>query len=561
MTWSIVHAGLAAITASLLVVVARERGLARAALLRYLGTVALFHVFGALSSGGDRDLRAVATAGIWMTVAFLGPTLVDTLLETRNGTSGRTRLLVWLLYAGAAAVLLVPLARQGFQPSVLYFLTVVPVMLFVLVSGLRRARNERGLFAISIVLVALLTVYAVGMSHAAFMRVTMSNRLLSMMGESIPAAIALTIAFYRYRFAFMDRFIPRAMAGAAVAASVAIVAATITGTSALIATALVSIVVWIVTTRAVRTLLFGRTGLDSLPLDAQRVLADATSEEAMIESVRELLATRLRASVNAGESQLEIPLRATGSAFRFGVRPHQQPYLSGDVAILTAVIEQLGAAILARRAEQERAAALVREAELRELATRAELSAMRAQIQPHFLFNTLNTLAELVRSNPAAAEALVERLAEVFRYALASSRTELVTLREEIEFVSAYLAVEEARFEERLRVSIDVPADCQTVRIPPMSLQPIVENAIRHRISRAPDGGSVSIRAQRDERMLRVEVRDQTAPIDDDPSPRGSGVSLDNVRKRLAHLLGAAATIQRLAHGATGSTMTLEVPL
>jgi Histidine kinase len=546
MTWVIVHTGLAAIAASLLVVVLRERGVVRSALVGYLGIVTVFHMAG-----------ATASPSIWFAVAFLGPGLLNVLVETHRDPSPILRKLVQLLYIGSSVVL-IPVADDGFQPAALYFLTVVPVMLFVLVSGLRQAKNERGLFAVSLVMVVMLAIYAIGTSHAMLMRAAMRNRTLDMLGESLPLAIAVTIAFYRYRFAFMDRFIPGAIAAAAVAVCVAAIARIDMPGHALITVPVVAIVVWNVVTRAVRALLFGRAPLESLPLDAQRVLAGAATEEAMIDSIRALLASRLRAEVTTGgDGDCQLQLRM----FCFGVRPYQQPYLSGDVAILTAVVEQLAAAISALRIQQERAAALVREAELRELATRAELSAMRAQIQPHFLFNTLNTLAELVRSNPAAAEALVERLADVFRYALASSRTELVTLREEIEFVSAYLAVEEARFEERLRVSIDIPDECQSVRVPPMSLQPIVENAIRHRISRAPQGGSVTIRAKRGERVLRVEVRDESAAIEDDPSPRGSGVSLENVRRRLAHLLGTAARVELLAHGATGSTVTLQVPL
>ncbi|MGD1994730.1 MAG: histidine kinase, partial [Anaerolineae bacterium] len=120
------------------------------------------------------------------------------------------------------------------------------------------------------------------------------------------------------------------------------------------------------------------------------------------------------------------------------------------------------------------------EEQLRALATQAELKALKAQINPHFLFNTLNTIAHLIHADSAQAEATVERLAEMFRYVLSGSERGLVPLEEELAFVDNYLEIERARFGERLRVTREAAQEALDISVPSLVLQPLVENAIRH---------------------------------------------------------------------------------
>ena len=176
----------------------------------------------------------------------------------------------------------------------------------------------------------------------------------------------------------------------------------------------------------------------------------------------------------------------------------------------------------ARAAEQARA----------ELA-QAELRALRAQINPHFLFNTLNSIASLIATQPAAAEETTTRLAEVFRYALQASEREHAPLGRELEFVRSLLAIERTRFAGRLRVEESIEPGLEAVPIPTLLLQPVVENAVRHGVSDRPAGGSVRIGARRDGDRLLLEVADDGPGIDPSAAPSGTGFGLHSVRERL----------------------------
>jgi len=174
------------------------------------------------------------------------------------------------------------------------------------------------------------------------------------------------------------------------------------------------------------------------------------------------------------------------------------------------------------------------EARLQEYAARAELAALQARINPHFLFNTLNTIAALVADDPDRAEEVVQTLAGLFRYTFKAAASGPVTLSEELEFVDGYLAVERARFGERLRVSWDVSPEARSARVPGLLLQPLVENAVGHGIAPVPQGGTVRIAARVADGELVVEVVDDGAGLCADPLTLvREGHGLDNVRRRI----------------------------
>jgi LytS/YehU family sensor histidine kinase len=177
-----------------------------------------------------------------------------------------------------------------------------------------------------------------------------------------------------------------------------------------------------------------------------------------------------------------------------------------------------------------------RERELRELAIRAELKALKAQINPHFFFNALNTVADLTQSNPQAAEKTILNLARIFQFALEASRQETVPLGREVAFVRSYLEIEKARFEEKLDYQIDVPEDLNELPIPPMLVQPLVENAVRHGISPKPAPGRVTVTARWQDDRLWISVQDDGVGFE--PSPLRQGVGLDNVAARVERLAG-----------------------
>lgn len=170
-------------------------------------------------------------------------------------------------------------------------------------------------------------------------------------------------------------------------------------------------------------------------------------------------------------------------------------------------------------------------------ATTARLEELQARIRPHFLFNTLNSAIALVRNEPAKAEAMLEDLSELFRQALAEPR-EFVTLADEIALAERYLAIEQVRFEDRLRIRWDLDAAASNARLPPLLLQPLVENAVKHGVEPSPEGARLRIRTERRGGMVVIEVINSLPPLRwaEEPLPRGHGIALANVRDRL-HLL------------------------
>ena len=178
--------------------------------------------------------------------------------------------------------------------------------------------------------------------------------------------------------------------------------------------------------------------------------------------------------------------------------------------------------------------------------TTARLAELQSRIRPHFLFNTLNTALALVRLDPARAEGVLEDLAELFRVAISDSR-EAVTLAEEVEVAQRYLAIEQIRFGDRLKVSWELDPAAGRARVPPLLLQPLVENAVRHGVEPNAAGGTVRIRTQ--VRLGRA-VLSIANSVPAEPSRPGNGMALRNVRERLRLMHDVAAQFDtRLERG------------
>jgi two-component system LytT family sensor kinase len=175
----------------------------------------------------------------------------------------------------------------------------------------------------------------------------------------------------------------------------------------------------------------------------------------------------------------------------------------------------------------------------------AELSALEAQINPHFLFNCLNSIRALVAENPARAQDMITRLANIFRYNLHRESTHTVPLSAEVEVVSDYLALESVRFEDRLRVRLAISPEAGKTPVPSMLLQTLVENALKHGIAQLPSGGDLRIRAERDSNATRIEV-ENTGQLgaNADGGAEPAGVGLNNTRERLRILYGGRASLQ-----------------
>jgi two-component system LytT family sensor kinase len=204
---------------------------------------------------------------------------------------------------------------------------------------------------------------------------------------------------------------------------------------------------------------------------------------------------------------------------------------------------------------------LVREERLRRLLTEAELKALRTKVDPHFLFNTLNAIADLISTNPAQAERMTERLAECFRYALATHSREFATLDEELNFARHYLDIEQVRFGDRLSIRLSRGDAAGNEAIPSLLLQPLLENAIRHGLAPMREGGRVSVSAHREGERLRLSVEDDGVGLSAGFASR-AGIGLRNVQDRLHTLYGNTAEfIIGARSGGRGTSVTLVIPL
>ena len=198
--------------------------------------------------------------------------------------------------------------------------------------------------------------------------------------------------------------------------------------------------------------------------------------------------------------------------------------------------------VLSAMAESREAQA--RESEARTLAREAELRALRAQVNPHFLFNSLHSIAALAGSDPGRAREMCMLLSDFLRASLSFGDQKLAPLSEELALAQAYLAIEQVRFGPRLRVEQNIPEEVKSWPVPPLLLQPLVENAVGHGVATTLEGGVISISAQRTARGLLLAVENDYDP-DEPPRPK-NGLGLENVRRRLAARYGRAARLDVL---------------
>jgi two-component system LytT family sensor kinase len=242
-------------------------------------------------------------------------------------------------------------------------------------------------------------------------------------------------------------------------------------------------------------------------------------------------------------------------------------FFSDDLAALGGIAVTIARRIDAIRLSAERYDREIREREIGKLATEAELRALRAQINPHFLFNALTTIGYLIQTAPPRALQTLMRLTALLRAVLRSENGECTTLGRELDLVEAYLDIERARFEERLTVTIDAPSPLRRLRIPPLVVQPLVENAVKHGVARKQAGGEVAISARVDRqtggRSLVLRVRDTGAGSTADAIRQGrrAGVGLDNVERRLACEYGPAAALSIHTVLGEGTTVELRLPV
>jgi two-component system LytT family sensor kinase len=332
--------------------------------------------------------------------------------------------------------------------------------------------------------------------------------------------------------------------------------------------------VWLAraTDRWVDRRVFGRSDPQSLAGDLRDRLARSESESSAFEVIERFFRETLNVEVcvapsarsDAGVESYPLSV-GDAESFALSVRRDSRRglLLSSEVDLIRQGAQLIGRRLDALARERERIELSRREASLMHQLVDAELRALRAQINPHFLFNSLNTIAALVHQDPTLAESMTLRLARIFRYVLTQTEKSFSPLREEIDFLRAYLDIEQMRFGERLQVRFDVAEAIADQPVPSLILQPLVENAIKHGFSPKPGPCQLIVRcvAQHQELALSVEDDGVGAPADDARAVARSGIGLRNVRERLATVYGSRARLSFESQPRLGTRATVYLPL
>jgi len=180
------------------------------------------------------------------------------------------------------------------------------------------------------------------------------------------------------------------------------------------------------------------------------------------------------------------------------------------------------------------------------LVTEARLASLTSRVHPHFLFNTLNSISSLIQEDPQRADRLVERMAALLRFSLDSAQSGLVPLADEIKITTDYLEIEKARFGERLRYHLDVPDDLLQIKVPPLSVQTLVENSVKYAIAPVRAGGEIHLAARRSGASILLEVGDTGPGFDISKIPAGHGV--ENLQSRLVVVFGEKSKLTCTSH-------------
>lgn len=248
-----------------------------------------------------------------------------------------------------------------------------------------------------------------------------------------------------------------------------------------------------------------------------------------------ILIARGTAAALSGLHLLSSPrgllMRAAGNLFGLGVLLY----------LLTVAMDYVLLAVEASRQAE------AREAEAQILAREAELRALKAQINPHFLFNSLHSISALTSLDPARAREMCVLLGDFLRYTLGLGEKSTIPLGDEIELVNRYLRVEKVRFGQRLEMQEDVDSEVLGATVPPLLLQPMIENAVAHGISGLPEGGWIHLRARKQQDDVEIVIENKFDS--DSPPSRRNGVGLENVRRRLAACYGARAHMSVASEG------------
>jgi two-component system LytT family sensor kinase len=203
----------------------------------------------------------------------------------------------------------------------------------------------------------------------------------------------------------------------------------------------------------------------------------------------------------------------------------------------------------------------IRATQLEGQLSKAHLHSLKSQLQPHFLFNTLHSISSLMLTDVQAADRMITRLGDLLRMSLESEGTQITTLSRELDFVNCYLEIEKIRFEERLNIVFDIAPETVDAQVPLLLLQPLVDNAVKHGISRLPDGGEIHISTFTKNGNLQLEVRDNGPGLFSPENGRGAGLGLRLTRERLETLYGENQSVELTSSPTGGVAVFVSIPL
>jgi len=554
-----------------------------------------------------RQMSLVSTALAYSALGLLPAIIVQLRGQNENGNAaGKFNLIELAAYGLSLVAAVMHFSAAAFSnvaPSVAALkLLVVGYLLILGFFLLARKENLRQ----EILSLAALFIFIISLLHFSFPQVEGRWWLTELVGHQASLPLILAILYQNFRFAFADIFLKRAVSlvllATLVLASQFIVAAPLaalheTHPATDSARAGISLLLWMATALVypqlyrfsawlVDKILLKRSNYDSLKNEIMQRIATLEPISAVLTEIKDKLADALnarRSSVNEladappasfADSGTTVNLRF--DAAEISIPTAEPPYfqitlqnfdggrklLSDEILMINDIAWQTARRIDALRVTHERYERELREQEFSSLATEAELRALRAQINPHFLFNALTTIGYLTQTAPEKALATIMQLSKLLRGVLRSTK-EFQTLGEELKLIESYLEIERARFEERLSVKIDVPPELSKIRIPALLLQPLVENAVKHGITPKKEGGTIRISAELAGDCLTIQIADTGAGIDETELRlrRESRVGLNNVEQRLRLHFGRAARLIIQSTPESGTIVQIKINL
>lgn len=550
---------------------------------------------------GNQHTNGYLIAAAYSALGFL-PTVVVHSVQNEPGRRRSITLLAYGLSIFAAILHFSSAFRGESVPSALAMqsLTVGAVTLAALLLFLnfRETLEKKAVWA------SALLVFAVSSLHLSIER-SETSWVVELLSHQSSLPIALVILYQNFRFAFADLFLKRAI-------SLLLLTFAAFGLYVLVAAPLLKyheshdrndvfaitliLTLWITTALFypllhqgavwfVDRMILRRADYNELQFAITNVIEALETPEAIINEAGRMLAAALTAdkfsvdeehraagaetsrlvTSDVAEARVRIPVTDhPGYVIRFGEFRGGRRLLSDETAMLEAVALKAARRIDSVRVVRERYELEFREQEYSKLAAEAQLTVLRSQINPHFLFNALTTIGYLISSSPEKAVETLLHLTRLLRGVL-SSTGEFSTLGAEMELIENYLDIERARFEEKLTVTITLPEDLKHVQIPSLLLQPLVENAIKHGISENKAAGELEITAERldigNGEVLVLRVRDTGASRRSDRSTKMEGVGLSNIRERLAAYYSGRAQFDLVFESGGWTRAEIRIPI